>query len=317
MNTLELASRLENILQGPWAEEAKPFLEYISGKGNVKKPSEEALKKLLRPHWKKEISGNEAYLRNAFDEALSELQLIELAVQTGYLPFTPEVKTETLGKLKYLLSSDAAQQYIGLYDFIGVRFIGSRAGFLLHLRDVVPPSINAKAQVRFSAFLSQHRSWYESENLDLFLGLMDDYIYEDDDDKYDFARYLETGKIPKDEDRAQLFEDLKSGMFEFIYKLSDLFSILERDEIPYFGIFYSYWLAKFFGYDLGDKGYEESDDYEWAELAKATTPPHAERATGEKEDEKIMRDTIKRIKTIQNSWNLTSRFVAKHVRNGK
>ncbi len=56
------------------------------------------------------------------------------------------------------------------------------------------------------------------------------------------------------------------GANKFINSLYDLFEVLEKSEQKFFGIFLSYWLAKFYGYKLKENKYLYSFDLDWSEL---------------------------------------------------
>src|SRR6266436_365570 len=108
-NVEEFYQRLKNLDQGPWIEKALEAKRYLEPKTdlslliNSNEPitldklnkilvredlqRERELAELLRAHWDKEIeSDHEILLRDSFDEALSFLQILELAIETGYIP---------------------------------------------------------------------------------------------------------------------------------------------------------------------------------------------------------------------------------------
>lgn len=309
----EATFRLESILQGPWSKKASAYENFIadlSGKTGI----DRKMNMVLRPHWEEEdgiTSKKELVIRDSFDEALSELQLLELAVETGYLHLD-DIKDIAKKRMQQLLISEAAKKYLVLYDFVGVRFLADRIGVDLGLGKVVPPMPNEAAAVRYSVFLSQHMLWYEDEGLDDFLGLMDDYFYYEDEQKL-FLSYLRTNRVNTDDEEMQEYlEDLKSGMFHFIILLSDLFGVLEEKEIPFFGIFYSYWMAKFFGYDLTKRGYvKKRSQTDWSSYIDKMNKPvlNNDDDYNAKDLNLIKKTILSRVEVIRNAWDLTRHFI--------
>ena len=85
---------------------------------------------------------------------------------------------------------------------------------------------------------------------------MDDYQvldYDEQSDKDVFSQYLTT-KNGKFKNEAALW-NFVVGADQFVTRLSDLFETLSEDESSSYGIFYSYWMAKYFGDELGKRGY--------------------------------------------------------------
>ena len=63
---------------------AKPFNEISKKLANPLQ--QKKLEKLLRPHWKDDygVNEDEGKIRDSFDEALTEFQLYELAIENDY-----------------------------------------------------------------------------------------------------------------------------------------------------------------------------------------------------------------------------------------
>lgn len=327
----EIKSRLDGVLAGPWADTADIYTNFISTPTESNRgyairsmtgndTAALKLKKILRPHWQSPItSDKEAEIRNSLDEALSTLQLLELGVETGYFD-VEDIREEATKRIDLWLGSEAARNYLVYYDFIGVRFLAGRLGIDLGLPKVTAPRINPKASVRFAAFRAQHLCWYEYEDLEAFLGLMDDYVYYDNEQQV-FSRYLTTGNLrTKDDEMKAHFNTLKEGMVRFITLLSGLAAILEEEEHPYFGVFYSYWMAKFFGYKLQEDGYKVSgSSINWSAVAlqMGSATADAEDSSGVEltpEEKLFMKEAwIGKIKKIRQMWDTTRLFIQQNL----
>jgi len=265
----ELLKRLQDLQQGPWVERAHLAKQYLAPKTDFdslafgsapldlrtisKLPEdtsrESNLMNLLRWHGDKKISLKEEIdLRDSLDFALSYLQLLELAVETGYL--TKEVVYPTARKeVLTLLWSQGAQRFVKYYDYVAVEYLANRVevhGF----RAFTPPEPDSKAAVRFASFLSQHIEWLRDKPLEEWLSFLDDYVRYSGE-QTDFYKYLDSGN-PTASERFQI---LTIGIHQFLEYLANLFGILEPAERARFGLFYSYWIAKFFGYKLQKDGY--------------------------------------------------------------
>jgi hypothetical protein len=72
-------------------------------------------------------------------------------------------------------------------------------------------------------------------------------------------------KQRKFEDESVLWAFV-AGAERFVTRLADLARMLSEEETSSYGLFYAYWLSKFYGYDLTDDGYERDDEQEdWSE----------------------------------------------------
>lgn len=276
VNHHELKKRIAFIDGGPWttkAEEAWTTIALKSSWKAIAKNSEvidlenifmrqkskrqKRLRKLLRAPKKTEpIIYAEGIIRDSLDEALSRLQLYELAIECDYIPLAA-VKERLRDDIVRLLWSDGARRYVQYYDFYLVAFLACRVGVDIGFPCKVP-EIKSGYEVRFAAFLSQHQTWYADPLLDGWLGFLDDYQtlksedYEDEADKDVFYRFMTTTKKEFCEQSALL--NLVAGAERFLAQLSELNLNLTAEQRPYFGSFYGYWLARFYGYDSTKKG---------------------------------------------------------------
>jgi hypothetical protein len=96
-----------------------------------------------------------------------------------------------------------------------------------------------------------------------------------DDEEYDeaesFYEFLTDGELPEGADIDDLIRycSLARGVFKFLFQLTEFLGPLGRREDFYFAAFFSYYLSKFYGYDLRQRGYVKSDDG-WADIGGAT-----------------------------------------------
>lgn len=293
----EYERRLKGLQSGPWMEASRSARELLRCPKRLRKLllSKEGvidlaaaskrmlhkrkhkrrareISKIFRPHWEKAVDDqDEIEIRDAFDEALSLLQLQELSVETGYLPLEA-LRAEARKAIVELLWPKGGRRFVETYDYLAVRYLARRVGVELGLKEVTPPAIDDSADVQFATFLSQHHLWYDDEGLDWWLGLLDDYVPGDELGEYEdeaFHRYLTTGKFPKEAEDSEYiterFQQRTDGLYKFLQLLSGLFSTLPRKTWSRYGLMYVYWMAKFFGHELTEKGYvRDADRYDWS-----------------------------------------------------
>jgi hypothetical protein len=118
-------------------------------------------------------------------------------------------------------------------------------------------------------FLSQHILWYGDEVLDGWIGFLDDYqvLRNKKDDKDLFWDFLTTknGAFTSKEEKA--LWTLVEGADRFVTRLSELATALPEEEKPSYGMFYTYWMAKLYGYDLTKRGFvQDPEQTDWAAL---------------------------------------------------
>ncbi len=257
----EVKRRIEYLNEGPWIEKGRLAWEKIAmqpGVASNERPNSEtqtALKELLRAHWTESIVRHEGIIRDSFDEALTIYQLYELAIENRYIEII-DIKQRVAAELTRLLWSDGARDYLKIYGYVSVIYLAQRVGLNLGFRQVVLPPIREGAESRFASFLSQHVLWYEDPLLDGWIGFLDDYQIlrgEEEVDKMVFLKFLKTEKS-KFTNEAALW-GFVAGADHFLTRIADLSELLSEEEKPTYALFYAYWLAKFYGYTLTDKGY--------------------------------------------------------------
>lgn len=277
----EQDERLKNLLSGPWVELARPVRELLleRKKGVAVSPHDlrseqldpqlrlasKLISPLFRKHWPDGIEDDEEMeLRDSFDEALTQLQLMEVAVESGYCSLEA-VAPPAREQLAELLWSEGARKYLVHYDYLLVRYLAARLEVELGLDPVRPPRPDPEAEVRFATFLSQLKTWYADDDLELWLGFMDDYVQEEDE-QVTFAESFRAGPKSVSVRRQERFGALARGAEQFCRLTSNLFYLCRPAERPIYGLFHAYWLAKFLGYDLRDAGYvKDRDAYDWSQ----------------------------------------------------
>jgi hypothetical protein len=278
----ETRKRIEYLNEGPWIEKGQQAWTEIgkrppgapTSKAVTKK--QEELKKLLRPHWEEEIYEDEGEIRDSFDEALTIFQLYELAIETGYIE-VDDIRDQVSRELNDLLWSDGARRYLRNYNYIGVASLVQRLGIDLGFKDVALPAIRKGTEGHFASFLSQHTLWYGDQILDDWVGFLDDYLEVGDVDETDkeiFWKFLTTSQ--KKFDKEEQLWAFVAGADRFVMRLAELAQTLADDEKPSYGLFYAYWMAKQYGYDLGDNGYFlDGEQVDWsAALLKSKRIEH-------------------------------------------
>lgn len=190
-------------------------------------------------------------LRKSLDDALIWPQLVELAIETGYLPLD-QVAQEARIYLATLLWSLPARGYVRTYNYLMIEFLASRlgiAGFTPH----EPPLIDERAAVHFTAFLATEREIKHEPAIDDWLNFLDDYIVVKGGQQA-FLRFLD-GINCHDVTLSRRCRELLDGALSWAVKLGDFHSSLPEAAHQRFALFHAYWLAKLFGDDLGPKGY--------------------------------------------------------------
>jgi hypothetical protein len=249
--------RIAFLLDGPWATRGGETREILK-KPTKQKAVEESqvrLRRILRPHWGAAIKMKEGLIRDSFDETLTQYQLFELAVESGYISIT-EIKELVTKDFSRLLWSDGARSYLETYNYNGVVYLAQRAGVDIGFAPVELPPVIKGTEGTFAAFLSQHRQWYEDPLLDNWLGFLDDYqiLHRARTDKAILYDFLKNPHCEFDEE-AMLWGFI-AGAERFLTRLSDLYQLVPgKDERQPYAAFYSYWLAKFYGHNLTPEGF--------------------------------------------------------------
>lgn len=261
----ELNARLADLSAGPFRAAAQPAREALT----LKQWSSVALARVLRPNIGRKFSNqDDINFRESFDESLDFLELLELAVETGYLTID-SVRDAARNEMELLLKPRSAQRYLVYYDFLLVRFLAARLDFPLFLPRLEPPVPNPEAQIRFAVFLATHNDWSSDPHIELFTRLLDSYQFYRRIDAAFFSAYLLGAARPAlRPDDVACIQQLSDGLDRFVQLLGGLFAQLSPAQRPYFGSFYAYWLAKFFGYRLQESGYEQASE-SWGKTALA------------------------------------------------
>jgi hypothetical protein len=280
INIVEQVSRLKELFNGPWMKSEKAVSKFLgsrtidaAGFDSMKRISvlqlhsaaktkdlsrEKSISKTLRSHWNARIIDVvEIANRTALDEYLTLFQLIELAVETEYVPLEFAVSFSRT-KLIELAWTPSFTRYLVSYDYLSVLFLMERCG--IDTGTGVHPPSSTDAEVRFATFLSHCIAIWEDPFFPEFTDLLDDYSYDAyENAKDDFLSLLKTGNIPtKKKSETEFLLKLKNGLSNFISMIGGAYQNLEDQEIKNFGLYHAYWLAKFFGYKLEDSGYLKS-----------------------------------------------------------
>jgi hypothetical protein len=281
----EVKARLDGIVGGPWKDQSKRAFKFLAPKADLKPllariavpvaclstvlagqfaSRKHELETTLQAHWKDSggIEDPKAIAkRDAFDEALTELQLMELAVEMGYLPLEA-VRDEARERLANLLWSTPAREFVRAYDYLSVYYLATRVGVDIGQGALEPPSVKTTGTAQYATVLAEHKRWYEDPAIKAWLGFLDDYItFEDEHDVLE--KYMLEGRDRLEHASAaqrKRIELVAAGSYAFVVRLSGIFDLLEHEERARVGLIYAYWLGKFFGYDLGDDGYKKVDD---------------------------------------------------------
>jgi hypothetical protein len=246
----EYQLRLDDIRQGPWRRQSQKARELLPRLSASKQD------RYFRSHYVDEIEdAQELEFRESFDQALEELQLLELAVASGYLPLS-EIQSAAKAELETLLRSDAARKYLQTYDFLPVRHLAARVGVELGLPAVHPPRVQSDAALRYATFLAVHSDFTSSVTISKFTMLMDDYCFHNTIDARFFERYLAGAVDGLTEAEERILDELRTGMVQFVQTLGDLFLQLRDEEKAIYGCVYAYWLGRFFGIRRVEDRYE-------------------------------------------------------------
>jgi hypothetical protein len=265
--TTEYEVRLEDIRRGPWREQSQLARRRLQGF------SETEARRYFRSHYEDGIYDRwEIAFRESFDQALEEIQLLELAVCCGYLPLEV-IRFSVERDFEELFASWPARRYIAVYDYVPVRFLAARLGFDLGLPPVEPPPVNPRAGLRYATFLAVHSEFASNKAIERFTMLLDDYVFHGVISARTFKEKLGSGSADSHALEDEDFQVLCLGFVEFIQTLGDFFLQLDPEETPIFGCLYAYWLSHFFGFSRTEKGYESDRvSFEDTSLNRALFP---------------------------------------------
>jgi len=265
----ELKARLEGLADGPWTHEGTlarkklrlPDISFTTLARNSQidltnltlsaraLALQRSLEKPLRPHWVKAIEDKqEMKFRASLDSALTYLQLIELAVETGYLQLE-QLPADVKENLIELMWASPVRNFIQTYDYTTVEFLAQRLGVISTSRQTVPEA-DPKGSVKFAAFLATHRQVERDNLIGAWLSFLDDFIQQEDEQNK-FYEFL----IGDDSKKSKRFTTLVAGARSFVVLLADFFVLTDNVSKGRFALFYSYWFAKMYGFELGKRGY--------------------------------------------------------------
>lgn len=242
--------RLHDILSGPWREKS------LLARETLPALSPEELRRYLRSHFLDPIrEPREIAFRESFDYLLEELQLLELAVATGFLPLD-SVRAHAEAEYSQFVASAPARSYLRTYDLLPVRYLAARLGIDLGIGAVRPPAVNPQLSVRYVVFLSTHYEFVASPSIRRFLMLIDDFVFGGRFNAAFFQQHLAVGPDGLTAGEQELFRAAAAGLLSFVEDLGDFFLSVPAGEQGYFGLAYSYWLSHFFGLRRVQTGYE-------------------------------------------------------------
>lgn len=295
MHRLELRARIRGLTHGPWVHESLVFSKlletadpqiinasntismksvYMSIDRKLRSRDTRTWTKYFIPHWEAKngvIEGDEINcIRQSLDEALTYLQLLELAVQTEYLS-VQNIRSIARRELVRLMWPKSVRRFALEYDYFLVMYLANRVGVDLELPSVSPPSTRNGSQLNFALFLDQLRRSYEDQFLTDWLAFLDGFdideietpALEDDIDENDYEPDVRRLLRNIQKDRRSLSpsmylsdsQRIVLGLRSFVLFLGDFFDSLDDGEIEPYALFYSYWLAKFHGFSL-EKRYQ-------------------------------------------------------------
>lgn len=326
----ESSRRLAAVVHGPWEKEgtiARSFLseqeayfnDSVKGLagGKLEKPHEAVyrlLVRMFRYHSTPVTSPKEIAIRESFDEALTPIQLLEISIECGYLSLS-DAKVEAQSQFQSLVFAKPMKKFIADYDYFLVRFLAARIGYDLGLPPVEPPVPFEKGEARYSVLLGSHKQWYGDNNLDTWLGYLDDYEPMDlaNLDEH-YSQFLQTGSTGRlsDEHIAHL-RAISNGMFRFFELLGALFSVANPNERRYWALLYCYWLAKTFGYEMEDGEYEKSDLDVGAVYEKALSSRGSSLA---EQSGMSAQGLLEDYLVVKETWDEAREFVNSHIPNG-
>jgi len=326
----EVLQRLKSITNGPWAKSVGSIRRTLARQSKIDvrdlksypiyldrikltakdKRNDERLAKTLRSHFNSPVHGKaEIKIRENLDMALLVPQLFELAVQTGYLN-EEHVKGPSREFLVDLFWSESARQFVAAYDYLSIPMLAARVG-VVGFEDVQPPQPNPNAQFRFAAFLAHLRAFYSNDKIDTWIGFLDDYIQERNEQKK-FWDYLNRNRASWPV-RAP---DLMEGCEEFVSSLASIFELLDEEETASYGLIHAYWLQKFFGYSKNERGFEKDPVWDKND-SWARTFSNSPRLIDQQIDHEIatlLRDQFqKKVGVLRRTFDVVTNMVTSHV----
>jgi hypothetical protein len=300
--TNEQRARLEDIQTGPWRKKSE------FARQRLQTLSTAELERYLRSHYGDEINDQaELDFRQSFDQALEEIQLLELAVASGFLPLDV-VRPAIEPDFATLLSSKAARAYVKLYDFVLVRYLACRLSIELDIGTVQPPPINSRAEIRYAVFLGTHYEFITSPLVELFTMYIDDFYFGERPIDVGFLKRWIGGDQPSNlgPEEQKVVGNGYLGFIQFTEALGDFFFQLHSEERPYFGLAYGYWLSHYFGLRRPRGQYEQlSVSFEDVRLAPSlfALDPNSDGMQAER------KRFYERLSTLKAVWDETRELI--------
>jgi hypothetical protein len=254
MEQAEISARLASLNDGPWREKG----QFARGKlynpvvdeslsldqfdlpiSPVRLEDESFLRESLRYSGSDPVTNRTSLrLRGSLDSAFTHLQLIELAIRTGYLP-VDSVHDFARRDLAHMLSFQPAHRFAVVYQYDPVVHLAGRME-IGGLSGAVAPAVDDGNAIRFAGFLASLyqieasafvAEWRRVAENHMATGWQSEYL-----------NFL----AGRSESKPRRLAQVLGGVREFIVTLADFFRSLPAAEQPPFALFYRYWLQKLF-----------------------------------------------------------------------
>jgi len=307
----ELGARLAAVSEGPWSKAAKLAYDFLKPPFDLGKEyptSQEIIdltqiqvnsahthdvRHILRAHWEKAVEDpKERKIRASLDEALTTLELWELAVSSGYLPLEA-IRAPARAAFVELFWSEGARAFTKYYGYATIPMLATRVGVKFGPKQVTPPKpIQSRGQ-RFASFLAEIRAWDSDIDLQKWLHFLDGFRPKNLPKPGSHLKKLLQGEAPPPA-YLDYLSSLVSGAQMYRLRLSEFAETLEAQERPLYGSFFAYLLARFHGYLGGPNGFQPAKTNWSAEFGRAFD-----------EDEFQGKLTV----TLQGFWSETLEFL--------
>ncbi len=320
----EFQARLDAISNGPWsvrAQEAKKRLSPLgfSVSGIVKRSQVNLDDVELGPRGRKQVDSlarilkwhgdgriptrTERRIRDSVDDALTQFQMIELAIETGYLP-ADQVSSHIREDFIALLWSSPARKFVNEYEYSSIESLAHRLN-IEGFGKQPPRPIDPSGSVYFATFLATHRAIERDTDCEAWLWFLDDYVVRANEQN-DFLRFLRSGNPARSIRRQQLIR----GARNFSVMLADFLTLLPERLKGRFAAFYAYWLAKTYGYRKVNRRYTrnvdawgESGDDNWANALLAWYSQDFKKVSAESGNEAEIQLFIYSMSILEDAWS--------------
>ena len=269
MDTDEVAARLRGLENGPWKKRARFAERRLAPRGPLDVASagaidlfsigeEFAFGTLTEMNDSLRFRGtlpitdvSVVRLRGSLDSAFTYLQLMELAIETGYVPLD-SIRTDARASLAAVLWATPARSFLKAYEYMPVEHLANRIG-VEGLSNKAPPEIDPTASIRFAGFLTSLRQIESNTEVRAWQNVLENQL-PDSIDQDDYFSYLKRVRTTAPISAPQVAR----GAREHVIRLADFFRAVPSDLALRFGIFYRYWLEKLFA----NYGYQVTEDNE-------------------------------------------------------